>query len=68
MTQIKAVMILKESSAEYSAEINGFTATVSKDSVIIENGIKQHPRLLAIYGAAKLANVSDWILINAPAV
>ena len=68
MKQKKMVMILKESSTEYSAEINGFTATVLKDSVIIENGVKQHPRLLAINRAANLANVTDWILVNAPAV
>lgn len=61
---MKPIMILKETSTAYIASVNDLSVNISKDSVIIENGIQLHPRLIAIAEVAKLANISDWTLFN----
>jgi hypothetical protein len=61
---IKPIMTLQEFDAYYQASVNGEVVTVQKDVIIVKDGIRQHPRLVAIEQVAELAKIKDWILFN----
>lgn len=61
---MKPVMTLTETDTTYYAKVNCVSVSVNKDVVVMKNGIKQHPRLLAIDTAAQQANIDEWLLLN----
>lgn len=61
---ISPIMTLCETETSYCATVNGESVTVQKDAIEINNGIRNHPRLMAIEVAAKQAQIADWILFN----
>lgn len=60
----RPIMTLTETDTAFNATINDISVSIDKSTKTIINGVKQHPRLMAIEQAAKLANVNDWILFN----
>ena len=61
---MKEIIKLQETEAEYRATVNGDETIVSKNTFEILNGVREHPRMLAIKKAASKANLTDWILLN----
>ena len=61
---MKEIMTLQETETEYIAKVRGETSIVNKTTVEIVNGIKQHPRILAIKKAAAKAGITEWYLFN----
>ena len=60
----KPFMVLCETNNAYRATVNNITVTILKDIIEIKNGIRQHPRMVAIEEAAKQAQITEWILFN----
>lgn len=61
---MKEIMTLQETETEYIAKAKGETTTINKATVEMVNGIKQHPRILAIEKAAAKAGITEWCLFN----
>ena len=61
---MKPIMTICETKDTYCAKVNGITVTITKDTIAFINGIQQHPRMLAINGAAEQAKITEWILFN----
>lgn len=62
--KIRPIMTLRETEDAYCATIKDVVVNVAKNNIVIENGIKQHPRLTAIETAARLAGVTEWLIMN----
>ena len=45
---MKEIMTLQETKTEYIAKVKGETTIINKTTFEMVNGIKQHPRILAI--------------------
>jgi hypothetical protein len=60
----KEIMTLQETETEYIATVKGVTTIINKNTVEMVNGMKQHPRILAIEKAAAKAGITEWYLFN----
>ena len=54
----------QETETEYIVKVKGETTIVNKTTFEMVNGIKQHPRILAINKAAAKAGITEWYLFN----
>ena len=61
---MKEIITLRETETEYIAEIKGEITIINKNTVKMVNGIKKHPRILAIEEAAAKAGITEWYLFN----
>jgi len=61
---MKDIMTLQETETEYIAKVKGETTIINKTTFEMVNGIKQHPRILAIEKAATKAGITEWYLFN----
>jgi len=62
--KMKEIMTLQETKTEYVAKVKGETTIINKTAFEMVNGIKQHPRILAIEKAATKAGITEWYLFN----
>ena len=62
--EMKEIMTLQETETEYIAKVKGETTIIDKNTFEMVNGIKEHPRMLAIEKAATKAGITEWYLLN----
>lgn len=62
--KMKEIMTLQETQTEYIVKVKGETTIIDKNTFEMVNGIKEHPRMLAIEKAATKAGITEWYLLN----
>jgi hypothetical protein len=62
--EYKPIMTLEENEKSYCAKINDVIITISKDEICIKDGIKLHPRMMAIETAKQESGINNYILFN----